>query len=110
MDGPTMQMADNGAVVVEGVLDRHSAAAFAAQLERATAAGDVLMLDLRALEVEDAVAVVVAVDALRRLLATGRRVVVTGAPQVLGHNLYRVGLLDSGQLSLVDMREDEAYG
>ena len=46
----------------------------------------------------------------RRLLVEGRPVVIRGAPQLLAHNLYRVGCLNHPQLTLIETRSEEAYG
>ena len=61
-------------------------------------------------DIVDGVAAVAAVNVVRRL-ARERRLVLVHAPQILGHNLYRVGALgDDSNIVLEAMREDEAYG
>ena len=72
---------------------------------------ETLTLDLSDLDIEDGVSVVVALNTLRELRTRCRRLVVKGAPQVLGHNLYRVHDLEGPDaIELVDLREDEPYG
>jgi anti-anti-sigma regulatory factor len=68
-------------------------------------------LDMSELDIEDGPALVTTINALRALRARSRRLVLRGAPQMLGHNLYRTGMLDgSAAIELVDMRLDEANG
>ena len=51
------------------------------------------------------------VNALRALRRRCRRLVLVHAPQILAHNLYRVGMLDGEDaVELEAMREDEPYG
>lgn len=99
------------AIEVEGMLSASEGQSFEARLEAAPIAPGRCTLDLSRLDIEDAAAAVSAVNGVRGLLARTGRLVILGAPQVLGHNLYRVGLLGEGStVELVDMREDEAYG
>ena len=45
---------------------------------------------------------------LRRLRAAAGGLVVRNAPQMLGHNLYRTGMLEGdGGVELIEMRLDE---
>lgn len=69
-----------------------------------------ITLDLYGLDIDDGIALVTVINSLRRLRAHAARVVLKGAPQMLGHNLYRVGLLDDGAIELIDMRLDEPSG
>ena len=70
-----------------------------------------MTLDLHALDIVDSASLAVLVCILREMRAHTRHLILEGAPQVLGHNLYRANLL-SGEhaIELRDMREDEAYG
>jgi len=67
-------------------------------------------MELSELEIADGVAATQAVNAVRLLSARVVLLRIVGAPQVLGHNLYRTGQLAQGNIELVAMREDEAYG
>lgn len=67
-------------------------------------------LDLADMEIEDGVAATYAVNAVRVMLSRVPRLCIESAPQVLAHNLYRTGLLSGGNIELIAMREDEAYG
>jgi anti-anti-sigma regulatory factor len=69
-----------------------------------------ITLDLRGLDIDDGAAIAVAVNAIRQLGARATKLILVGAPQMLCHNLYRIGLLAGGHLELVDMRQDEAAG
>jgi len=66
-------------------------------------------LDLDELEIEGRDAALEAVDAVKGLLEEGP-LVLRGAPQILAHTLYRVGLLERGRLTLRDTRQEEPYG
>jgi hypothetical protein len=67
-------------------------------------------LDLSELDIDDGVAATYAVNIVRLLRSRVSRLRIDFAPQVLGHNLYRTGVLLDGGVELRDMREDEAYG
>lgn len=69
-----------------------------------------IRLDLYGLDIEDGLALAAAINLLRRLRARAERIVLEGAPQMLCHNLYRVGLLDERRIELIDMRADEPAG
>lgn len=70
----------------------------------------VTCLELAEFDIDDGVAATQAVNALRLLCAQVPVLRIDSAPQVLAHNLYRTGLLAQGNIELIDMREDEAYG
>ena len=99
-------------IILEGELCE----ATASELERLPEAFDgqdrgAVCLDLSGLDIEDGAGVAAAINFLRRVRAGVSRLVLTGAPQMLCHNLYRVGLLEGGeQIELVDMRQDEPAG
>lgn len=96
-------------LVIGGDLDEEGSAGFAAEIAALPPLPPLLRLELSGLELADAMAVVVAVNAVRRLVR-GRRLVLIGAPQLLAHNLYRIGGLEDGRLRLEATREDEPYG
>jgi anti-anti-sigma regulatory factor len=101
-----------GSVIVEGDLTCDNAAQFERQLRALSAAsGGSLILDLSGPDIDDGVALATAINSLRELRNRSAKIVLIGAPQMLGHNLYRVGLLDgSGAVELIDMRLDEPAG
>jgi anti-anti-sigma regulatory factor len=73
--------------------------------------GDSVVLDLHRLDIEDGVALATCINSLRELRARTSRIVLRGAPQMLGHNLYRTGILEGpAAIELVDMRLDEPSG
>jgi anti-anti-sigma regulatory factor len=95
-------------VAFEGDLTAENADEFARHLQAlAVNASGVIRLDLGGLDIDDGVAIAVAINALRRLSSRAAKLVLVAAPQMLCHNLYRVGLLGSDRLELVEMREDE---
>jgi anti-anti-sigma regulatory factor len=66
-------------------------------------------LDLSRLDIDDGIGVAAAVQACRRLHLTSAGLVIIGSPQILAHNLYRVGLLGGeSPVTLIEMRQDEA--
>jgi anti-anti-sigma regulatory factor len=68
-----------------------------------------LTLQLYALDIDDGVALAVVLTSLRELSLRVKKVILVGAPQLLGHNLYRVGMLSSNsRIELREMRLDEA--
>ena len=70
-----------------------------------------LALQLDALEIGQGAALASFVSILRELRTDNRSLILIGAPQLLGHNLFRANLL-SGEhaIALIEMREDEPYG
>jgi hypothetical protein len=108
---PVIERGTDGLISVEGDLRADGAAEFERVMRGLSVepSGEVT-LDFSALDVEDGVAVAAAVNSIRELLSRSPRVIIRGAPQILGHNLYRVGMLAGGAVDLVDMRLDEASG
>ena len=106
----TMQA--DGLVKIEGELSLANADEFRRRLEAITVESDQeITLDLHGFDIEDGVALATTIDALRGLRSRAAGLVLTGAPQMLGHNLYRVGMLGGGDaVTLVDMRLDEPAG
>src|SRR5256885_15402775 len=99
------------AIIIEGDLTASNADEFARYLLTLNpdARGEIA-LDLRGLDIDDGAAIAVAVNAIRQLCARTSKLILIGAPQMLCHNLYRIGLLAGGHLELVDMRQDEPAG
>lgn len=99
-------------MVIEGELDHRNAERFQDALELLRVEpNSKLVFDLFGFDVEDGVGVATAINALRDLLKRVSKLTLIGAPQMLCHNLYRVGLLESsGAIELLAMREDEPYG
>ena len=67
-------------------------------------------LDLSGAEVGDGQGVAELVGLVRDALQAGRTVVLRASPQIVAHNLYRVGLLTHPGLTLHDTRQEEPYG
>ena|SRR5437868_2718232 len=99
------------AVIIEGDLTASNADEFAHHLLalKLDSRGEI-RLDLRGLDLDDGTALAVAVNALRQLDGRASKLILIGAPQMLCHNLYRIGLLAGGHIDLVDMRQDEPAG
>jgi anti-anti-sigma regulatory factor len=99
-------------VIVEGDLTGENAAEFESQMREINSdLSRSIKLDFSALDIEDGLGIATAVNVLRELRSRTNHLAIVGAPQMLGHNLYRVGLLDgSSAIDLVDMREDEPAG
>jgi anti-anti-sigma factor len=96
-------------IVVTGDLNEMNAAAFAAKTRELAFEGQgPLILNLRGLDIDDGTALAILVNLLRELRGRAGKLIVFGAPQMLGHNLYRVGMLEGpAAVELVDMRRDE---
>lgn len=68
-------------------------------------------LELAELDIVDGVAATHMLNIVRLILNRCGQATLSGAPQLLAHNLYRAGLLFDGcAITLEGMREDEAYG
>jgi len=109
MDGRRWLRVTNDLLVVSGELTQSTVASFENELSRLPDLPPELVVDLSNFEIDDGVAAVAAVNAMR-LLARGRHVILREAPQLLAHNLYRVAALEDGHITLQSMREDEPYG
>ncbi len=97
-------------VQFNGELTQDNSDQFQALAAALRAPAGVLRVEMGEFDIADGVAAVAAVNVVR-LLAREYRVVLVHAPQILGHNLYRVGALgDDSAITLEAMREDEAYG
>ena len=111
-----IELIENKRMSIEGELTEANAQEFERRLQsfgaKAMRCGSTeRILEISRLDIEDGVALVTSINALRSLRARSRRLIVSGAPQILGHNLYRTGMLDgSAAIELVDMRLDEPNG
>jgi hypothetical protein len=96
----------------EGDLSEHTAPGFERlMIEINSEPRGVVMLDFSALDIEDGVSLAVAINSLRLICSRSSKLLIRGAPQMLGHNLYRTGMLGAcGQIELVEMRLDEPAG
>jgi anti-anti-sigma regulatory factor len=101
-----------GDVRLEGELNRDNVEEFERKLMSVRVEpGCAITLDLSGLDIEDSFAMASAISALRDLCERAGGLVIRGAPQMLGHNLYRVGLLGgSRRIELLGMRLDEPAG
>ncbi len=101
----------DAAIGIEGELNQANAAVFEQQIAALEINPDGVALDLIEFDVGDGIAIATAINAIRHLLKRTKKVKLIGAPQILCHNIYRVGLLETGtHIELVAMREDEPYG
>ena len=111
-----IELIENKRMSIEGELTEANAQEFERRLQAFGAKAmrresTERILEISRLDIEDGVALATSINALRALRARSRRLVLRGAPQMLGHNLYRTGMLDgSAAIELVDMRLDEANG
>ena len=101
-----------GATLVVGDLREQNASEFEFRLgELMVEPGASVILDVHGLYIEDGVALATCINALRELRTRVSGLVLRGAPQMLGHNLYRIGMLEGpAAVDLVDMRLDEPSG
>jgi anti-anti-sigma regulatory factor len=100
-----------GAIIIEGDLTEANAEEFERRMsELVQKSQREITIDLYGLDIDDGVALATFINSLRRLRAGNTRLILKGAPQMLGHNLYRVGLLDDAAVTLIDMRLDEPSG
>ncbi|MEW6128188.1 MAG: hypothetical protein AB1757_14195 [Acidobacteriota bacterium] len=98
------------AIAIEGDLHQANAAAFEKRLAECEINPDAVALDMLEFDVSDGIAIVTTINAIRQILTRTKKLKLVAAPQILCHNLYRVGLfgIDS-RIELVAMREDEPY-
>jgi anti-anti-sigma regulatory factor len=104
--------ADQNSILVEGDLKEENASDFESRVRTLIVEpGTSVILDFRGLDIEDGVALATCINSLRELRARASGLVLRGAPQMLGHNLYRIGMLEGpGAVEMVDMRLDESSG
>jgi len=100
------------AILVVGDLREQNASDFETRVRAlAVDPGGSVTLDLGGLDIEDGVALATCINSLRELRARTSSLVLRGAPQMLGHNLYRTGMLEGpAAVVMVDMRRDEPSG
>ncbi|MCE3008538.1 MAG: hypothetical protein LW884_09385 [Bacteroidetes bacterium] len=72
--------------------------------------GDTIHVNLYDLDIEEGRPMASLTDLIKRYLRDGYYMRLEGPPQLLIHNLYRVGYHPHERLVVADMREDEAYG
>lgn len=93
---------------VSGDVDADSAREMIERICGTEGANLALELDLEEMDLADAAAVAVLVDGTRDLLDHFDNVRLLRAPQMLAHNLYRVGMLrEGGRLGLIAPRQEE---
>ena len=122
IDKPDLRVIERGpgkSIMIEGELTEANAKEFEQRMSMLFADSDSevtlsnreVTLELYGLDIDDGIALATAINSLRQLRARAARIILKGAPQMLCHNLYRVGLLDDGgAIELVDMRLDEPSG
>ena len=112
MENPvTITARADGTFVLDGDLSWHNAADFEALVATLVPTGVDMTLDLSGLDLVDGFSIAIAINAVRELQRHADKVILIAAPQILCHNLYRVGMLESNdRLELIAMREDEPYG
>lgn len=100
------------ALIIEGELCEANAEKLQNLLEAfASQTRGAVSLDLSGLDIDDGIGLAAAINALRRLRSRSSKLMLLGAPQMLCHNLYRVGLLEGDdRIELIDMRQDEPAG
>lgn len=103
---------DDGSISLVGELNEQNAAAFAAKSKNLAVGRDTpVILNLHSFDIDDGVALAACVNVLRELRGRVDKLALRGAPQMLGHNLYRVGMLDGAlAIELIEMRLDEPAG
>ena len=90
---------------LKGVVDADVAALFMEELAGLSMMDAPLTIDMREAKLEDATLIGALVDQIREAAARAGRVQLLEPPQVLAHNLYRVGALDGdSNIQLVDPR------
>ena len=98
----------DAAISVEGELTQANAPAFEQAFAALAVNPGALALDMLEFDVGDGIAIATAINVIRHLLKRTGKIKLIAAPQILCHNLYRVGLFESpSQIELVPMREDE---
>ena len=104
--------ADDESISLVGDLNALNADTFSADAAKlGVGARRSITLNLYSFDIDDGVALATCINVLRELRSRVNKLVLRGAPQMLGHNLYRVGMLDgSSAIELTDMRLDEPSG
>jgi anti-anti-sigma regulatory factor len=94
---------------LKGVVDADVAALFLEELASLSTSDAPITIDMRQAELEDATLIGALVDQIRQAALRSGRVQLLEPPQVLAHNLYRVGALEGDStIQLVDPRESDS--
>ncbi len=110
MSEPVTVMLEGHTLTLSGTLERDTIAGLNLALARLSPPGGAIAVELDAFEIADGLAAVAMVNLIRHIAAT-RHVTLCNAPQLLGHNLYRVGALAAGgMIELRALRDEEPYG
>jgi anti-anti-sigma regulatory factor len=96
-------------LTLKGVVDYDVAALFLEELAGLGLMDAPVTIDMREAELEDATLIGALVDQIRQAAARAGRIQLLEPPQVLAHNLYRVGALEGDStIQLVDPRDEIA--
>ncbi len=110
MSEPVAVWLEGHTLTLSGTLEQDTIAALDAAVERLSLPLGAIDIELGAFDIADGLAAVAMVNLIRRIAAT-RPVTLCNAPQLLGHNLYRVGALAAGgMIALQALRDEEPYG
>ncbi len=90
---------------VDGVIDVQRCPAFCSALS-ANLSKKPALVDMQDLEIEDGVSMAQIISTLRSNLP----LTIRHAPQMLAHTIYKIGMLDTGDFTLITPREDEGMG
>lgn len=94
-------------LTLKGVVDADVAALFLEELASLGRSDAPVTIDMRDAELQDATLIGALVDQIRQAAARAGRVQLLEPPQVLAHNLYRVGALEGDStIQLVDPRDE----
>lgn len=112
MESVSMRVDEQGRLIICGDLYRGNAIVLINYLRNFQEdAPKNLEVDLSQLDISDGTPMALLLNELRSLRKSLDSLVLIGAPQMLGHNLYRANLLEGPEsIELREMREDEAYG
>jgi ABC-type transporter Mla MlaB component len=93
-------------LILSGVLQAGELAEQRRELERVSSEGP-LEIEMGGLDIEDGASMSFLASWIKRLLRRNTEVAVIGAPQLLIHNLYRIGYHPHAGLHVREMRRDE---
>lgn len=99
----------HNSLILQGTIEVSDVEQLKEELER-YAEGDTLHLNLFDTDIEEGKAMAGMTELLKRQLKRGLYVRLEGPPQLLVHNLYRIGFHPHPCLVVEAMRNDEAYG
>ncbi|MCS6903757.1 MAG: hypothetical protein RML72_02625 [Bacteroidia bacterium] len=101
-----MQLIQNeNSVILEGNLQVEDVEKMKAFLEQSR----ILNWNCRELEIEDAQAMASLTSLIKKLLTEGNSITLLAPPQLLMHNLYRLGFYPHPLLKVVEIRQEEVY-